>query len=100
MRALRRFTVRLALPAPLQPLSELVMNLRWSWHPASLDLFREVDPDVWESVGQDPVRLLGEVSPERLANAIFWWHRHDGWRQPVAGGNWGPYRPILDAERE
>jgi len=60
-------TVRLALPAALQPLSELVMNLRWSWNPASLDLFREVDPDAWEAVGQDPVRLLGEVSPERLS---------------------------------
>ncbi|MFP5372956.1 MAG: DUF3417 domain-containing protein, partial [Actinomycetes bacterium] len=67
MRALRRFTVRLALPTPLQPLSELVMNLRWSWHPASLDLFREVDPQTWEAVGHDPVRLLGDVSPERLA---------------------------------
>jgi starch phosphorylase len=43
------------------------MNLRWSWHPASLDLFRDVDPDTWEQVGNDPVRLLGEVSPERLA---------------------------------
>ncbi len=43
------------------------MNLRWSWHPASLDLFASVDPDVWQAVGQDPVRLLGEVSPERLA---------------------------------
>jgi starch phosphorylase len=43
------------------------MNLRWSWHPASLDLFRDVDPEVWEAVGHDPVRLLGEVSPERLA---------------------------------
>ena len=67
MRALRRFTVRLALPAPLAPLGELVMNLRWSWHPASLDLFASVDPQTWQDVGQDPVRLLGEVSPERLA---------------------------------
>jgi starch phosphorylase len=67
VRALRRFTVRLALPEPLAPLAELVMNLRWSWHPRSLDLFRSVDPRTWDAVGQDPVRLLGEVSPERLA---------------------------------
>ena len=67
MRALRRFTVRLALPAPLAPLGELVMNLRWSWHPQSLDLFASVDPATWADVGQDPVRLLGEVAPERLA---------------------------------
>ncbi len=67
VRALRRFTVRLALPAPLTPLAELVLNLRWSWHPASLDLFEHVDPQTWAAVGQDPVRLLGEVAPERLA---------------------------------
>ncbi len=67
MRALRRFTVRLALPAPLAPLGELVLNLRWSWHPASLDLFASVDPVTWAAVGRDPVRLLGQVSPLRLA---------------------------------
>ncbi len=67
VRALRRFTVRLALPAPLAPLGELVNNLRWSWHHPSLDLFASVDPEVWQAVRQDPVRLLGEVAPERLA---------------------------------
>ncbi len=67
MRALRRFTVRLALPTPLAPLAELVLNLRWSWHFASLDLFESIDPDAWQAVGHDPVRLLGEVSPERIA---------------------------------
>ena len=60
-------TVRLALPAPLAPLGELVLNLRWSWHHDALDLFASVDPAIWEAVEHDPVRLLGEVSPERLA---------------------------------
>ena len=67
VRALRRFTVRLALPQALAPLGELVMNLRWSWHHPSLDLFASVDPETWAAVNQDPVRLLGEVSPHRLA---------------------------------
>jgi starch phosphorylase len=67
VRALRRFTVRLALPQALAPLGELVMNLRWSWHSPSLDLFASVDPETWAAVNQDPVRLLGEVAPERLA---------------------------------
>ena len=43
------------------------MNLRWSWHPESADLFASVDPDIWEAVSHDPVRLLGEVSSSRLA---------------------------------
>ena len=66
MRALRRLTVRASLPEPLAPLGELVMNLRWSWHNDSLDLFESVDPDVWALVGGDPVRLLASVSRERL----------------------------------
>jgi len=67
VRALRRFTVRLALPQPLAPLAELVMNLRWSWHAPSLELLRSVDPATWHAVDQDPMRLLAEVAPSRLA---------------------------------
>ncbi|RAY12339.1 DUF3417 domain-containing protein [Actinomadura craniellae] len=67
MKAIRRFTVRTVLPEPLRPLEELVLNLRWSWHHETLDLFRAVDPELWEAVRHDPVKLLGEVSPDRLA---------------------------------
>jgi glycogen phosphorylase len=59
--------VREALPEPLAPLGELVMNLRWSWNPDCLDLFESVDPETWEAVGHDPVRLLGEVGSDRMA---------------------------------
>ncbi|MBF9067421.1 alpha-glucan family phosphorylase [Streptacidiphilus fuscans] len=67
MKAIRRFTVRTVLPEPLQALGELALNLRWSWHPETRELFRSVDPEVWESTGCDPVRLLGVVSGQRLA---------------------------------
>ncbi|MHB8340486.1 MAG: alpha-glucan family phosphorylase [Mycobacteriales bacterium] len=66
MRALRRFTVRTRLPEPLAPLGELVLNLRWSWHPETMDLFASVDPDRWEIVRHDPVWLLGSVGAQRL----------------------------------
>ena len=69
MRALRRFTVRLALPAPLAPLAELVMNLRWSWHPASLDLFRVGRP---RDVGG---RRPGPGAPARRGRAPSGWPR-------------------------
>ncbi|WP_222193941.1 alpha-glucan family phosphorylase [Modestobacter italicus] len=67
MRALRRLTVRASLPEALLPLSQLVTNLRWSWHPETRDLFEALDPELWGSCGGDPVRVLGEVSAERLA---------------------------------
>jgi len=43
------------------------MNLRWSWHAPTRDLFETVDPKVWQACDGDPVRLLGQVSSQRLA---------------------------------
>jgi starch phosphorylase len=65
--AIRRFTVRPVLPEPLRPLSELAINLRWSWHGPTQDLFASADPDGWDAAGHDPVRLLGSLSVGRLA---------------------------------
>ncbi|MGW2513049.1 alpha-glucan family phosphorylase [Streptomyces scopuliridis] len=67
MKAIRRFTVRPVLPEPLQPLSDLARNLRWSWHTETRELFESVDPAGWRATGRDPVRLLGAVSAARLA---------------------------------
>jgi glycogen phosphorylase len=66
VRAIRRFTVRPVLPEVLKPLADLANNLRWCWHPDTQDLFRSVDPQLWESSGGDPIRLLADVSVERL----------------------------------
>lgn len=66
MKALRRFTVRPQLPAPLQPLGPLIRNLRWSWHPASQDLFADMDRELWRRSAGDPLKLLGAMSVARL----------------------------------
>ena len=66
MRAIRRFTVRTVLPEALAPLGELALNLRWCWHPETQDLFRAIDRETWEAVGNDPVALLGALPPARL----------------------------------
>ncbi len=113
MRAIRRFTVRPVLPGPLAALGDLAGNLRWSWHPPTQDVFQAVDPDVWDSVGHDPVRLLGAVGrtrfdelaadPEflaRLENARAdledyltgerWYQRQDSEEVPRAVGYFSP----------
>ncbi|MGL5811514.1 MAG: alpha-glucan family phosphorylase [Nocardioides sp.] len=66
MRAIRRFTVRPVLPEPLLALGELAANLRWSWHPATRDVFAACDPEIWDDVNHDPIRLLGALSQPRL----------------------------------
>src|SRR5690606_4759996 len=67
VRAIRRFTVRTVLPEALGALDELALNLRWSWHAPTRELFASFDPRRWEAVHGDPVRLLGTLTPERLA---------------------------------
>jgi starch phosphorylase len=67
VKAIRRFTVRTVLPEPLAPLRDLMLNLRWSWHPQIADLFASIDPAAWEASGGDPIRMLSMLRPERLA---------------------------------
>ena len=81
MRAIRRFNVRTVLPTELDGLSELAHNLRWSWHQPTRDLFAAIDPALWESVNADPMRMLGEVSVDRLGElaadeGFVHWVRH------------------------
>ncbi|HTV11789.1 MAG TPA: alpha-glucan family phosphorylase [Acidimicrobiales bacterium] len=66
MKAFRSFTVRARLPEPLVPLQELAFNLRWSWDERTRDVFRWVDPQLWELTQHDPVQVLSLVARERL----------------------------------
>ncbi len=67
MRAIRRFTVRITLPEPLAPLHGLMLNLRWSWHAPTADLFASIDPAAWQASGGDPIAMLSALPPERIA---------------------------------
>ena len=66
MRAIRRFTVRVTLPQPLAPLHDLMLNLRWSWHPPTVELFESIDPAGWAASGGDPVAMLSSMRPAQL----------------------------------
>ncbi len=66
MKALRSFAVRAALPEPLGVLHTIAMNLRWTWDPRAVDLFRWIDPDAWERAGHDPVQMLGMITKTRF----------------------------------
>ncbi len=66
MRAIRRFTIHPVLPEPLEPLSSLMLNLRWSWHAQTRALFDAIDPGSRELAESDPVALLGKVDQGRL----------------------------------
>jgi starch phosphorylase len=67
VRAIRRFTVRVALPEPLAPLYGLMLNLRWSWHAPTARLFESIDPAAWQAAAGDPIAMLSALPPHRVA---------------------------------
>lgn len=66
VKAIRRFSVRTALPEPIAALGDLAMNLRWSWHSPTRALFAGIDPQRWDAVHHDPVRMLSAFSASEL----------------------------------
>ena len=67
MKAIRRFTVRVTLPEPLAALHGLMLNLRWSWHGPTADLFASIDPAAWAASGGDPIAMLSGLPSARIA---------------------------------
>ncbi|HET6489913.1 MAG TPA: alpha-glucan family phosphorylase, partial [Syntrophales bacterium] len=65
----RTFTAVVNLPQKIVRLRELAYNLWWSWNSQAMDLFSLLDPKLWEGMGNNPVRMLETVSPERLSEA-------------------------------
>jgi len=49
-------------------LTELALDLRWAWNHAADDLWRQLDPDLWESTG-NAWFVLQTVSKQRLQAA-------------------------------
>ncbi len=45
----------------------LASNLWWSWTPEAEQLFRDLDPSRWRQLDHNPIALLREFTPERLA---------------------------------
>src|SRR5882724_6843623 len=55
------------LPPPLQPLEALSWNYWWSWAPDGNEVFRDLEPGLWQQGEQNPRTLLMQVSALRLA---------------------------------
>jgi starch phosphorylase len=65
--------VSLVLPGEMSPqviydkCCTLAGNLWWTWHPEVINLFRDLDPIRWRQLDHNPIALLREFTPERLA---------------------------------
>jgi len=64
------FRIKATLPDELAILSELAYNLHWSWNFETIDLFRRLDRDLWDSTHHNPVKMLGKIKQDKLAQAV------------------------------
>jgi len=47
-------------------LHQLATNLWWTWQPEVIELFRDLDPELWRRVNHNPVAFLAELPAELL----------------------------------
>ena len=69
MYVFNKIIVNPQLPKRLSRLGDITNNLWWSWNSDFLRLFKEIDIDLWETVGKNPVKFLKLVSQEKLEKA-------------------------------
>ena len=69
MYTFNRIKVNPQLPKRIEKLSVIANNLWWSWNTNFLKIFKEIDIDLWERVGKNPVKFLKNVSQEKLEEA-------------------------------
>ncbi len=59
-----------AVPTAARMVEQLAYNLRWSWRPETVALFRALDERAWEGTGHNPVALIRRMEPGRLEAAF------------------------------
>src|SRR5512147_1643228 len=69
MRPVHTFSVVPSLPKSIEGLRRVAYNLRWCWSHESVELFRRLDPDLWETSEHNPVLMLGTIEQAKLENA-------------------------------
>jgi glycogen phosphorylase len=66
MHPIHIFNVVPKLPAALEPLRELALNLWWTWEPSARALFHHLDPTLWHETNHNPLRMLQRSRQARL----------------------------------
>jgi starch phosphorylase len=69
MKPIQSFTIAPSLPEQLEPLRDIACNLRWAWNHDTIELFRRLDSELWETTNHNPVLMLGTVEQARLQKA-------------------------------
>ncbi len=59
--ALRCFAFESNLPDRISALNNIAYNLWWTWNEDAQDLFRSLNPDLWEHFEHNPIKLIKSI---------------------------------------
>jgi phosphorylase/glycogen(starch) synthase len=62
----KKFEVRENIPEKLGALEDIAMNLYWSWDEEATDLFRSIDPELWEQSNHNPMLAARSIPLSRF----------------------------------
>lgn len=72
---IREYEVKVSLPKKLEPLGVMAYNLWWAWHTPATEMFRNINPELWENSHHNPIAMISSLSPEDcerlLSDEIF-----------------------------
>ena len=66
MNHIQTYQIYPTIPHSISFLEVLFRNLWWCWKPDAIELFRRIDPRLWENSSRNPVVFFANVSQNRL----------------------------------
>ena len=64
-----RFAAAAPLPSRIHRRHDLSIDLWWSWDERARDVFRRLDYGLWRQTAHNPVKMLQQITAERLRQA-------------------------------
>src|SRR5438105_15694108 len=61
---------RVAFRGLIDELQHLALDLTWTWDSRIRELFKQLDPQLWEEAGHNPIVLLHRLGPEGAERAL------------------------------
>jgi phosphorylase/glycogen(starch) synthase len=62
----KRVLIESSFPEKLGGLEDISKNLWWTWNFEAENLFRSIDPEIWEQVEHNPITLMRQIPLDRL----------------------------------
>lgn len=63
----KKALVKPNLPKVLKPLMELANNLWWTWNYGAAELYKSIDPELWEAVEFNPIALIEAMDSRQIS---------------------------------